>query len=103
MSSLNAGYGGGRLLTHPLTFAGQRMEINYATSAAGHVRVELQEADGTPIPGFALADCPEIIGDEIERIVSWKNGSDISRLAERPVRLCFAIKDADLYALQFKE
>jgi len=39
------------------------------------IRVEIQDHNGIPIPGFTLDDCPEIIGDEIERIVSWKNGA----------------------------
>ena len=40
-------------------------------------------------------------GDEIERIVRWKGGSDVSRLSGQPVRLRFVMKDADLYSFQF--
>ena len=54
------------------------------------------------IPGYTLDDCPEIIGDEIERRVAWKQGADVSRLAGQPVRLRFVMKDADLFALQFQ-
>jgi hypothetical protein len=46
--------------------------------------------------------CPEIIGDEIARVVARKAGPDVSRLAGQPVRLRFAMKDADLFALQFR-
>ena len=58
--------------------------------------------DGKPIPGFAVDDCLEIIGDEITRTVAWKNGEDLSSLAGRPVRLRFVMHDADLYALRFE-
>lgn len=54
------------------------------------------------ILGFSLKDCPEFIGDEIEHIVHWKNGSDVSQLTVRSIRLLFVMKDADLYAIQFK-
>ena len=37
----NAPYAGGEFLTKPLTFAGKELAINFATSAAGGVRVEL--------------------------------------------------------------
>ena len=91
------------MLTKPLTFTGKELEINYRTSAAGSVRVELQDAAGKPLPGYTLDDCPEIIGDEIERIVRWKAGSDVSKLAGQPVRLRFAMKDADLFAIRFRD
>ncbi len=95
-------YAGGEMVTKPLKFKGKQLDINYSTSAAGSVRVEIQDADGKPIPGFALEDCPEIIGDQIERTVSWKQGPDLSALAGKPVRLRFVLKDADLYALRFQ-
>ena len=79
------------------------MEINYATSAAGGLRVEVQDADGRAVPGCALDDCPEMFGDEIESVVLWKNGSDVSALAGKPVRMRFVMKDADLYSIRFRE
>lgn len=102
-ASIHAGYGGGRLTTRPLRFSGGQLTINVSTSAAGGVRVELQDAaSGAPIPGRSLEDCPEIIGDQIERAVSWKGGGDVSAFAGRPVRLRFELRDADLYSLRFR-
>jgi hypothetical protein len=100
-ASVNAGYEGGELLTRPLIFAGQRLLLNFATSAAGSILVEIQDADGTPMAGHALDDAVELIGNEIERPYRWKSGDDISGLAGKPVRLRFVLKDADLYALRF--
>ena len=99
--SVNAGWRGGELITQPLTFTGDRLGINFSTSAAGDIRVEIQNPDGQPVPGFALEDSADVFGDEIDRTVEWKNGSDVSGLAGRPVRLRFVLKDADLYALKF--
>lgn len=101
-TSVHAPYEGGEMQTRPMTFSGRELEINYSTSAAGNLRVEIQDASGQPIPGFTLAECPEIYGDHIERIVVWKNGSDVSRLANQPIRLKFALKDADLYSIRFQ-
>ena len=99
--SVHACYNGGELLTKPLEFSGDRLSLNYSTSAAGGLRVEIQNAAGQPLPGFELAECAEIIGDEIDRVVRWTGGSDVSGLAGQPVRLRFVLKDADLYSLQF--
>jgi hypothetical protein len=101
-ASVNAGYEGGELITRPLKFAGKRLLLNFATSAAGAVRVEVQDADGKPLPGYALDDAPELIGNEIERAYRWKSGDDLSSLAGKPVRLRFVLKDADLYSLRFE-
>ena len=89
------------MFTKPLTFSGRRLTINFATSAAGSVRVELQTAAGKPLDGFALGDCPEIIGDRIEHAVRWAGGADVGAWAGQPVRLRFVMKDADLYSLRF--
>jgi hypothetical protein len=101
--SVNAPFSGGEMVTKPLSFAGSRLTINYASSAAGGLRVEIQDTAGQPIEGYGADDCIEIIGDEIARVATWKNGSDLSPLAGRPIRLRFAISDADLYSIQFVE
>jgi hypothetical protein len=102
-ASLHAGAAGGELVTRPITFRGRELEINFATSAAGSVRVELQDAAGKPIEGFTLADCQEQIGNEIARVVRWKGTSDVAALAERPVRLRLALKDADVFSFRFRQ
>jgi len=99
--SAHAPYAGGELVTKPLRFAGDRLHLNYATSAAGSVRVEIQDESGTPLPGFALDDAEELFGDSIEQPVLWKGGSDVSSAAGKAVRLRFVFKDADLYSFHF--
>jgi hypothetical protein len=100
--SINAPMKGGELITKPITFKGGRLSMNFASSVAGGIRVEIQEADGKAIPGFALADAEPQFGDTIDRTVAWKNGSDVSALAGRTVRLRFVLKDADLYSIKFE-
>lgn len=101
-ASVNAPYAGGELITKPLVFSGDTMRINYRTSAAGSVRIEIQNEDGHAIPGFALADCKEVIGDEIGGVVVWRGGEDLTRLAGETIRLRIEMKDADLYSFIFR-
>ncbi|MEA3365662.1 MAG: hypothetical protein U9Q79_08490 [Candidatus Hydrogenedentes bacterium] len=76
-------------------------EFRLHTSAAGTISIQIQDANGTPIEGYALADCPPVFGESIARIVRWKNGTDIGGLGGRPVRLRVVLQDAELYSLQF--
>ncbi len=101
--SVHAGYQEGEFVTKPLVFRGRQLVINYSTSAAGSIRVEIQEANGDPIPDFLLQDSPEIFGDAIEQTVAWEQGSTVDALAGKPIRLRFVMKDADLYSIRFSE
>jgi hypothetical protein len=100
--SIHAKYAGGEFITKPLSFTGRELVMNFSTSAVGSVQVEIQDAVGKPIKGFAAADCDPIYGDAIDQVVVWKGGSDVSSLAGKPVRLRFCLKDADLYAIRFQ-
>jgi hypothetical protein len=100
--SLHASFAGGEILTKPLVFEGDRLLVNFSTSAAGSLQVQIETLDGRPATGFAFSDCPEIYGDEVERLVTWKQGSDVSTLAGKPTRLRLALRDADLYAFGFR-
>jgi len=100
--SVHAPYAGGELLTKPLKFEGSNLVINYSTSAVGYICVEIQDEQGRPIPGYGLDEASEIYGDEIERIVAWSGGPDVSALSGRPIRLRFVMRDADLYSIRFR-
>ena len=101
-ASVGAPLGGGELVTKPLKFEGQRLTMNFSTSAAGDVRVEVQDQGGRPLEDYSLSDCDPIFGDELEREVQWKRGNTVDQLQGRAVRLRFVLRDADLYAFRFK-
>ncbi len=100
--SVHAPMSGGELITKDLIFFGDKLKLNFSSSAAGDIKVEIQDDKGKPLPGYALEDCPPIFGDSIEREVFWNKGSDLSILEGKPIRLRFAIRDADLFSFQFK-
>lgn len=99
--SVNAPLAGGELLTPALIFEGNQLLLNMSTSAAGGIKVEVQDDSCRPVSGFSLADSVELFGNSLERVVTWKGGSDVSSLAGKPVRLRFVMTDADLYSFQF--
>ena len=68
--SVQAGYGGGELVTRTLTFTGDELVMNFSTSAVGSVRAEIQAPAGRPIEGYELHRSSEIFGDAIEQVVS---------------------------------
>lgn len=99
--SVHAGADVGELALHPVKFSGGTLKINYSTSAGGSVRVELQDLDGKPLPGYTLDECKVLVGDTIEQSVTWTKGGDVYRFAGQPVRLRFVMQEADLFAIQF--
>ena len=106
--SAHAGYPGGEFVTKPLIFTGKTLLLNYSTAANGSIRIEVQDLNGQPIPGFLLEESPLIFGDKIDAAVPWKHPqgrtdrSPFARLAGKPVRLRFVMRDADIFSLQVK-
>lgn len=92
-ASLHGGATGGSFTTRPLVVGGAKLVLNYATSAAGSVRVEALDEDGK-----VVAESPELYGDEFEA-----PALDLAALTGTTVRLRFSLIDADLYALRFGE
>jgi hypothetical protein len=99
--SADADHKGGWLTTPTITYTGNRLRLNIDTGAMGTAFVELQDAEGKPIPGFTLADCEEIGGNFIDQLVYWKGNPDLSSLAGKPVRVHIELTRAKLYAFQF--
>jgi hypothetical protein len=104
---LQANLAPAEFVTLPLTFSGNRLELNADCGPAaehwpaGAIRVELQEPDGTPIPGFALDECQPVVGDSVRHTVSWKAGADVGSRAGKPTRMRCVATDATLFAFQF--
>lgn len=91
-ASAHAGYAGGTLTTKPFPFTGSNLELNFATSAAGGLRVELLAPDGTVL----TPQSTPLVGDQIDRLHPLR--VDPQPGQGRPVQLRFHLKDADLYS-----
>ena len=101
-ASVHTGADEAEMITHPLQFEGNRLFVNYATSAGGRIRIEIQDAEGHPIAGYGLEDFRHLVGDSTDQQVGWKRGGDLEKLAGQVIRLRFVMQESDLYALQFK-
>lgn len=99
--SATATHSGAELVTKPLVFSGDHLELNVDCSAGGHLNVELQTSEGKPLPGFSLAECDRVYHNNIRKIVTWKGQSNLSELAGKPVRMRMVMRDCKLYAFQF--
>jgi hypothetical protein len=100
--SVDAGPEPGWFITPPLVFAGGQLVLNVDTGGGGHVRVEIQDVRGAPVPGYALADCDPVNGNSVRYAVSWKGKNELGALAGKPVRLKFSLRSAKLFAFQFQ-
>lgn len=101
--SVSAPMSGGEIVTKKLIFTGQNLFLNFSTSAAGSIQVEILDQNNQPVPGFTLEDSVPTFGDTIERKVFWKDGKTLSSLQGKTIRIRFVLKDADLFSFQFKE
>jgi len=98
--SVHADHEGGELVTKPFAFSGRELRLNYSTSAAGSVRVELQDEAGSPLAGHRLTDMQPLFGDELDRAIAWNGGTDLSQFIGTPVRLRLVLRDADVFAFR---
>ncbi|MDO5566661.1 MAG: family 16 glycosylhydrolase, partial [Planctomycetia bacterium] len=102
-ASIHAPTKPGTVTTKAFTFTGKELSLNYRTSGAGLLSVEICTPDGKPIPGYSKADCDPIYGDSLDRRVGWKGNKDISSLQNQPIVLKFYLQECDVYSLKFEE
>ena len=97
--SLDAHQNNGYLVTKPLIFDGAHLELNVNSKEA--VRVALLDENEKAYPGFSLEDCVPIKDDNVQEVVQWKQGIDVSALAGKTIRLKIELNNAKLYAFEF--
>jgi len=100
-ASVNAPYEGGEFQTRSLVFEGDKLLLNFATSAAGGIRIQIEDQWGNPISGFTFEEFPEVFGDHIDKEAGWDGGKALGSLSGQIVRLRFRMNDSDLYSLKF--
>ena len=91
---------GAVLVTKPIIFNGSKLHLNFETSAAGNIYIDLLDADGNELEGKTSF---EMFGNSLDRPVFFEDGSDFSEYEGKPVRLRFRMKDAKLYSMYFGE
>jgi hypothetical protein len=102
-SSVNSRFKKGFFITKPFKFKGNSLEINYATSAGGYIKIEiLDENNEVSINGYSYRS-EKIIGDEIASLVKWQKSLDLAALEGKTIKLRVSMKEADFYSFKFNE
>ena len=94
-ASYKADYRGKTLRTKQFTFDGNKLSINFRTSARGSVYITVLDELGIPIKGYTTY---EIFGDSINRIVDFEKS--LSDLHGRRVSLEFKMSDAEIFSFR---
>ena len=84
---------GARVVTKPFVLTGDKLEINFATSAYGNIFITVRASDGSE------STTVELFGNSTSRRVSFDE-KPLSDFVEREVVLCFEMKDARLYSFR---
>lgn len=84
---------GKELSTKYMTFTGDELEVNYAASSSGKMRVTMTDESGKSIQSDWMT------GDDIGAIVNF-NG-DVSAFRDHYVTLTFELYDASVYSFKF--
>jgi len=99
--SADAAYTGGRLVTKPFVFTGNRLKVNLNTTAAGDMQIGILNRANRPMRGYSAEDCDLVQGNFVGKEISWLGDPDVSSLAGKQVRLEFRMRGGKLYAFEF--
>jgi hypothetical protein len=91
--SMHAGFAPKTVTTGEVVFEGDKMELNFSTSALGYVYVKI-----SAFGGRTIRSC-ELFGDSLERIVPFDGC--LEDFAGIPVTIEFTMSDADIYSMRF--
>ena len=96
-ASMDAGDTEAMLTTRPVQFRGQHLFVN-ADTKAGELRVEVLDRDGQTFKPFTRENCVPLCADKTLQAVKWKGVPDLSKLAGKPVKFRFHLRNGSLYA-----
>jgi len=90
----------GFLRTVPFTFEGTALELN-AYAHGGEICVALFNESGRPMPGYDVAQCVPVVGDQTHARLRWIGAADGDLSHLRGDRICIHcdIQNATLYSV----
>ncbi|HID55969.1 TPA: hypothetical protein EYP37_05535 [Candidatus Poribacteria bacterium] len=93
--------GRGEFALARLFVTGSRMKLNLRTKRSGYVLVEIADSKGRPLPGRSFADADPIVGDHLERHVSWHGEEKLGCSPDTPILIRFKMRAAELFSVEF--
>jgi hypothetical protein len=97
-ASMDAHDAAGTLTTRPVSFQAKYLFVNVDSREGGELRVEILDQDGKVIQPFTREECVPLTADKTLLRVKWNGANELPKLAGRPVRFRFHLKNARLYA-----
>ena len=94
-ASLDAGRKTGGFTTKQLKGAGGALHVNFA-APYGSMKIEVIGPDNKPVEGYSQDDCIDLTGDSIDKVVTWKNKTELPKVDA--LRLRFVMTDVALYS-----
>ena len=103
------------IITRPFIFQGDTLTLN--ADVKGWLKVGVLNLPGKemtglnialpdkpkkPVAGFEVDNCRLVKGDSVRHVVTWNGDPNLANLAGRVVRLRIEMKNAKLYAFEFK-
>lgn len=96
-ASMQAGDQEGRLTTRPVLFHGRHLFVN-VDAPEGELRVEVLDRAGQAIEPYTRDNCDVVRTDGTLQSVKWKGAGDLEKLAGKPVRFRFHLRQGKLYS-----
>ena len=95
--SWRADYEDGEVVTKPIVVEGDKLSVNFATSALGYLKIELLDENENALDGYISQ---RLFGDSVDRPVDFEK--PLSDLKGQKVRMRVTMKDADFYSFCFE-
>lgn len=89
----------GHILTGCCWTADPHFYVNAKVEDGGQLRVEIDDVEGNPIEGFELESCVPVQGDSTHHRLAWRNSPNLTKVADREIRLRVRAAGATIYAL----
>ena len=83
----------GKIVTKAFTFEGKQLEINFKTSAAGSVYINMLDESGNKLEGYESC---ELFGNTTSRKVNFERA--LTGLNGKMVRMEILMSDAEIYS-----
>jgi len=96
-ASMDAGPNTETLTTRPVTFKGKHLFVNI-DCPGGELKVEVLDKDDKVIEPFTLSNCEPVSSDKTLVQVNWKRNKNLAKLAGKPVRFRFHLRNGSLYS-----
>jgi hypothetical protein len=95
--SMDAGSAEGVLTTRTVRFSGAHLFVN-VQDPQGRLQVEITDANGNVIAPFTRQNSVVLSVDKTLQEVTWNGVSDLSSLANQPVKVRFYLTNGELYS-----